>query len=319
MTPSDRDGFEALEADSEHLAQSSVRRSVQSAMARLSNSERKVARALLAAYPGAGLTTVAELAEAAGVSPPTVIRFTARLGYDGFPQFQKALVHEINEGMGSPLAQYGEARRAEGEGVLDHALRTFTSTLQQSFADLSTWDFHRVVRGLCDESRDVQIVGGRFSRLLGDYLASHLYLLRPRVELITGRELQRLSALTDAGASTLGVVYDYRRYDEDVRQYAEEMKAQGGTVMLLTDNWLSPIAKTADVVLTSRVEAPSPFDSLVPAMALTEALIAAVTEGLGERGRQRIERVEALDARLRTADPPTITARSVSHTEDNRR
>ncbi|MFB7758506.1 MurR/RpiR family transcriptional regulator, partial [Streptomyces sp. NPDC056121] len=51
----------------------------------LSPAERKVARVLLANYPSAGFETVAVLAERAGVSAPTVIRFVGRLGYRGFP------------------------------------------------------------------------------------------------------------------------------------------------------------------------------------------------------------------------------------------
>lgn len=277
----------------------SVRRAVQQSMERLSNSERKVARALLAGYPGSGLTTVADLATAAGVSPPTVIRFTARLGYDGYPQLQRAIVHEVNEGMGSPLAQYGDTRRSEGEEVLDHAVRTIQSSLERSFSELSSWDFKRVVRLLSDESREIRVVGGRFSRLLADYLSSHLHLLRGRVQLMSEPGLERLAAIADAGPSTLLVVFDYRRYDEAVGQFAVDMKSRGSSVVLLTDNWLSPVAKIADVVLTSRVEAPSPFDSLVPAMALTEALIAALTDAVGDRGRERLERLEAFDPQAR--------------------
>lgn len=271
-------------------------------MEQLSKSEVKVARALLAGYPGSGLTTVAELAAAAGVSPPTVIRFTARLGYDGYPQLQRAIVHEVNEGLGSPLAQYGTIRRDDGEEILEHAARTFESTLKQSFAELSDWEFKRVVALLSDESRDVRVVGGRFSRILADYLCSHLQLLRSRTQLMDPGRLQRLAAVADAGQNTLLVAFDYRRYDEDVRQFTADMKSQGSTVVLLTDNWLSPIAKISDVVLTSRVEAPSPFDSLVPALALTESLIAALTEAIGDRGRERIERIERINHQAHPLD-----------------
>ncbi|MEV3965696.1 hypothetical protein AB0M34_33290 [Nocardia sp. NPDC050193] len=64
-------------------------------------------------------------------------------------------------------------------------------------------------------------------------------------------------------------------------------------VALLTGNWLSPIAGFADVVIPRRVDAPSPFDSLVPAMEVTEAVVAAVTETLANRGKTRLEKVES--------------------------
>ena len=55
-----------------------VAEGVRAVLGDFSASERKVARSLLAAYPVAGLETVAQLAERAGVSPPTVVRFVSR-------------------------------------------------------------------------------------------------------------------------------------------------------------------------------------------------------------------------------------------------
>ena len=56
-----------------------------------SPTERKVARVLLQQYPLAGLETVAQLAQKAAVSGPTVLRLVAKLGFDGYSAFQEAL------------------------------------------------------------------------------------------------------------------------------------------------------------------------------------------------------------------------------------
>ena len=58
---------------------------VRRSMGELSASERKVGRALLAAYPIAGLETVGQLATRAKVSGPTVMRFVSRLGFERLP------------------------------------------------------------------------------------------------------------------------------------------------------------------------------------------------------------------------------------------
>ncbi|MFF9287593.1 MurR/RpiR family transcriptional regulator [Streptomyces griseosporeus] len=63
----------------------------------LAPAERMVAGILLAPYPSAGFETVATIAERAGVSAPTVLRFVTRLGYTGFPDFQAALRKELDE------------------------------------------------------------------------------------------------------------------------------------------------------------------------------------------------------------------------------
>ena len=46
-------------------------------------------------------------------------------------------------------------------------------------------------------------------------------------------------------------------------------------------------------MLTAEVTAPSPFDSLVPALAVAEALIAAVVRELGDAPRARIAAYDA--------------------------
>jgi DNA-binding MurR/RpiR family transcriptional regulator len=284
----------------------SVANRARASLGAFSDSERKVARALLAAYPVAGLETVAQLAVRASVSPPTVVRFVARLGFSGYPAFQAALRHEIDEGMGSPLRQYGEHQSTPGrDELLPYAASTFVETLRATFNELPPAEFTRAVDLLCDAKRSIHVVGGRFSRVLADYLTSHLKLLRPGVSMVTHDELERLAIGADAARGPVLVALDYRRYDVATVRFAEWMDERGATVLLLTDQWLSPISRFAKVVLPARVEAPSPFDSLVPAMAVVESLIAAVSVQLGERGRSRLELIEDTRQRWSSADVPS--------------
>jgi DNA-binding MurR/RpiR family transcriptional regulator len=61
---------------------------------------------------------------------------------------------------------------------------------------------------------------------------------------------------------------------------------------------LDPVARLlaarADVILTSSVQSPSPFDALTPAVALVEAIIAALVDRLGDAPRARMARYDAL-------------------------
>ncbi|MBA0051121.1 MurR/RpiR family transcriptional regulator [Streptomyces sp. AJS327] len=271
----------------------SVRKLLMTTMDTLSNSERKVARALLAQYPTAGLTTVVDLAGTAGVSPPTVVRFVTRLGFSGFAVFQRALVHELNSELGSPLKQYPQKGRPSRSGVLHETQSAFAEMLSTSYDELPESEFRKLVRFLRDPGREIRVTGGRFSRLVAEYLVIHLRLLRPGVHGVGPEELDRRTTIADAGPQTTVLVYDYRRYTERSQHFAEEMAGRGATVCLMTDNWLSPIAKVAKVVLPVRVDSTSPFDSLVAAMAVTESLVAAVASQLGTAGMERLELLES--------------------------
>ncbi|HEY5858650.1 MAG TPA: MurR/RpiR family transcriptional regulator, partial [Actinomycetota bacterium] len=57
--------------------------------------ERRVARALLETYPTAGLESLPQLADGAGVTGPTVLRFVRKIGFDGYPDFQRSLRQEV--------------------------------------------------------------------------------------------------------------------------------------------------------------------------------------------------------------------------------
>lgn len=265
----------------------------------LSSGERKVARALLANYPIAGLGTVAELAQRASVSPPTVVRFVSRLGFSGYPEFQKRLVREVQERLGSPLEQYGRADLQSGDGGLSRASQMFSASIAASIEDLPQSEFDRAVAMLADPRRRVRLIGGRFSQLLAEYLGAHLILLRPDVQVVEADEFSRIAAVSDTRRGDILVVFDYRRYDPQIVRFSRRVAERGGELVLFTDRWLSPAAEVAGTVLPANVEAPSPFDSLVPAMAIVETVIAGITELLGETGRQRLETIEA----LRTAPP----------------
>jgi DNA-binding MurR/RpiR family transcriptional regulator len=94
------------------------------------------------------------------------------------------------------------------------------------------------------------------------------------------------------------VVFDYRRYQADTIESARVAAAHGCNVVLLTDPWLSPVSAFARQVIVTSVDPVGPFDSLVGATALVEALVAAVLSRLGPRAQSRMQNLE----RLRSGD-----------------
>ena len=260
-----------------------------------SPAERKVARVLLAGYPAVGFETVAVIARRSGVSGPTVLRLLDRLGFRGLPDFQQALRRELDDRQASPLALYDERDGSAGDGETS----LLPSAVHRTLADLPAADLDRVVALLADRRRRVLLVGGRFSRVLAEYLHLHLVQLRDRVVLLDADPVTRAAAVADGGGHVL-LVCDFRRYEPRLLDLARAAKARRGTVVLLTDRWLSPVTEVADVALVSQVDSPSAYDSLVPAMAVVETVVARVLGALGDAARERMAACEqaAQDAGL---------------------
>jgi DNA-binding MurR/RpiR family transcriptional regulator len=260
----------------------------------LSPAERRLARVLLASYPIAGLESVARFAERAGVSPPTVTRFITKLGFRGYPEFQESLRHEVQARLSSPLARYRDEPKQDS--AVNHALDVSTHNLKATLDLLSDRDVKEAVDVLADVRRRVMVLGGRVSAPLARYLAGQLHLLRPGVGLVDSDRSAPAQQLIDMRKTDVLVIFDYRRYQPDTIECARVAAGRGCDVVLFTDPWLSPASAFARQVLVTSVETVGPFDSLVGAMAVVEALVTAVLAKLGSRAESRMQNLERLRA-----------------------
>lgn len=261
----------------------------------LSLAERKLARVLLASYPIAGLESVARFAERAGVSPPTVTRFITKLGFRGYPEFQEMLRHEVQARLSSPVARYRDETSGRGtDSVLSDAVEVSRHNLKATLELISHRDVEEAVELLADVRRRVMVLGGRVSAPLARYLTGQLHLLRPGIGLVDAERSAPAQQIIDMRKGDVLVVFDYRRYQADTIESARVASAQGCNVILFTDPWLSPASAFARQVLVTSVDTVGPFDSLVGAIAVVEAVVAAVISRLGPKAQSRMQSLERL-------------------------
>jgi DNA-binding MurR/RpiR family transcriptional regulator len=262
-------------------------------------SEKRAAHLLLSHYPFAGLDTVAEFAARAGISAPSVLRFVTRLGFGGFPDFQKHLREELEAQLLSPLAKASPADKSPRAPALTSFAEAVAGNLRATVENIAPAEFDAVVALLSDPRRHIHLTGGRFTGALARYAESHLRIVRSQVDFIEGQPALWRDRMIEIGKKDVIVAFDIRRYQEDVIALCEAAAKQGATVVLLTDPWLSPIARVARHVLPAHIVAPSNWDSSAGLLLIAEALIAAVTKSLWKTAKPRMEAVE----RLRSEKP----------------
>jgi DNA-binding MurR/RpiR family transcriptional regulator len=277
-------------------------------MDELTPAERKVARTLLARYPAAGLESTAALAAAAGTSKPTVLRLLARLGFGGYPDFQRRLRAEATRSMSaSPLAR-AQARQAAppADSVFLRAVDARARLVARLPGTVPPAEIERAVALLAGRPRHVVISGGYFSRLVARMLALQLDQLIPNVDFAdeplgadTGKYLR-------AGRDSVAIVFDLRRHELAAREVVALAKARGASVILITDESLSPSAEEADIVLPVAVDG-APFDSFAALLVLTESLAEAVFHAGGAAAVERLadwERSVRIHRAFRPGGPP---------------
>ncbi len=262
----------------------------------LSASQRRLAQYLLGNYPMAGLGTVAKYAAHAGVSAPTVLRFIDKLGFSGYADFQAKLRAELEEQLRSPLAKARSAKthptQGRRGGLLDDFAETAVDNIRTTMAGLSHADFAAASNLLADIKRPVSIIGGRLSGPIAHYLYEHLRTLRPNVHLVCGDDTTKTQALLDMGRRHTLVVFDVRRYESGTMRFAEQAHALNVSIILVTDQWLSPIARFANHIFPVHIETGTTWDSTAAALVLADALIEAVGRESWDTAKKRIERME---------------------------
>jgi DNA-binding MurR/RpiR family transcriptional regulator len=265
----------------------------------MSPSERSVARALFAAYPTAGLESLPQLAEAANVTGPTVLRFVRKIGYDGYPDFQRALRAEVQARMEGMLSLYDAQGAPQHDHLLQRGADTFKRGLDETLGGQALRaELPRVVALLSDMRHRAWFSGGRFSGLVAEYLCLLLRMFRPGCAMIDAATHGRALDALEIARNDVVVLFDYRRYQSDTVAVADLADERGAVVVVVTDPWLSPAVESARHVLITSSASFSPIDSMLGGFALAEVLAAEVLGSLGDRGRQRLERVEAAQARM---------------------
>ena len=255
--------------------------------------ERRAAQALIANYPVIGLKTVAEFSQAAGVSSPTILRFVARLGFQNYPEFQAALQDELAAQLQSPASRAGLSQPSR-KGRTPATVEATLENIRETFRHVSEKQIADIVALLAQPNADVFLIGGRFTDPVARYMAAHLTIIRPRVLHLVGQESNWRDRLIDMGKRDVVVIFDIRRYQESLLRFAEKAHQRGVHIVLVTDQWLSPIARFARHVIAGRTAVPSPWDSSAALFVVAEMLIGELTRRLESESARRIGEMEDL-------------------------
>ncbi|WKL30549.1 MurR/RpiR family transcriptional regulator [Sinorhizobium meliloti] len=263
--------------------------------AALTRAERQLAETLLDNYPVSGLGSITTVAENAGVSTPTVARMVQKLGFRGFPDFQARLHQELEATISNPIAKHDRwAASAPGTHTLNRFADAIMGNMRQTLSQIEPAEFDTAAALVADLKRKVYLVGGRITRSIADYLFTHLQVIRTGVTQIAANPSSWPHYVLDMKAGDVLILFDIRRYEQEMETLARFARNRGVEIILFTDQWGSPVAKSSSKVFRARIEVPSAWDSSVMLLFLVEALVEAVQSSNWDETRGRMKTLEGL-------------------------
>lgn len=241
----------------------------------------------LEAHPrDAALVSMRECARRAGLAPATFTRLARALGHGGFDalklRFQQALAPEAG------AAGYAARARALQASARRDALWLETLNEAQhanaaSACGLNTSAQFEAAAAAMLKARRVCFLGLRASHGLAFHLHYSYRLIASNGELAQDLGGTLADQLARLGPHDLLVAISLAPYTRQTVLAAEQAARQGVPVLALTDSSFSPLVKVAGQALLFRAQGASYFQSMVGALALAEALAAAVAVRGGKK------------------------------------
>ena len=214
-----------------------------------SKGQRRIARYILSDLKKAAFMTAYALGKETEVSESTVVRFATELGYDGFPQMQKALQDALvgrfcdgNTG-NSPATVQKEAVAEAAQAV--------------------------------SSARRIYLIAQGAEKLLADYVGSCLEKTFADVHILSADS----GKLRHIGAEDVAVVFSFPPYDPLVTEMAAHCRKAGAKVVGITNSENAPIYANCDHCLFAKADHKPYGLSFIKPMALAEELLDAVISG----------------------------------------
>lgn len=256
----------------------------------LTGAERRVAEEILRSPQTVGFGTVAELARAAGVGAATVVRLSAKLGFDGFSELQTCVQRDLMSQL-RPAAE--RIREPAADARASHAeveLANVRNTLEAVDDDT----LKQLVERLVDPARPVAILSGDDSAGVAEQFVMHLKQLRSGIAVLGGSQVavRRDIALLDPTTTVIAI--DLRRYERWVLDAHDLICARGIWSAAISDSPLSPISTRANVAFDVFAGSVSPFDSHVGTLALLNLVIANSALELRDSAGDRLASIESV-------------------------
>jgi DNA-binding MurR/RpiR family transcriptional regulator len=260
----------------------------------LAPAERRVADAVVRDPAGAAAKTISELAAQCRTSGTTVVRFCRAVGFPGYPELRLALAAAAQAGL--ETGRDDVTSDIEPDDSLDEVIKKVAHAdaraVEDTRAQLAAQTLGPVVDAVA-QARRIDIYGVGASALVALDLQQKLH----RIELIAHAWPDPHRAVTSAallrsGDVAIGISHSGKT--ADTIGSLEEARSRQATTVAITNFPASPIARTADHVLTTAARETTfrsgGMTSRIAALTVVDCLFVAVAQRNYQQALQALER-----------------------------
>ena len=266
---------------------------------RMSKSQKKIAFYIQNEYETAVFMTAAELGKETGVSESTIVRFASALGYEGYPEFQKALQEDLKSKLTS-VQRLGLTEKFENDtDALKAVVAQDIANLRDSLNSIDEKEFGNAVNSIL-RARKIYIMGIRASAPLSEFMHFYMTLLFDDVVLVRSTCTNELfEQIMPIGEGDVMIGISFPRYSARTINSMGYAKKKGATIIAITDKNDTAMTEYADIKLFAKSSMASFVDSLTAPLSLINALLVSLGMHRKEHIQSSLESLETLWSQYR--------------------
>ncbi len=202
------------------------------------------------------VSTVAEIAKEIDTSEATVIRLSYALGFGSFSSMQKSLKAQLlKEGASS---RQTSGVKGDKESLIDLTLERDIFILEKLRENLDMDKVHEVISVLM-QADEIKVAGYSASFSAAHWFYSKLSMIRENVTLLSSVFSLNTpgDVLSRENDKVVYLLLSFPSYMAETLNIANIAKEKGAKIIVISDRLLSPVARMADICLTTDVNVSS--------------------------------------------------------------
>ena len=263
-------------------------------MPEFSKSQKLIGGFISEHYEQAAYMTASRMGVTVGVSESTVVRFAIEMGYEGYPEMQKALQNYSKTRLTALQRLDITNHRIDPDNVLKSVLQQDIDRIRATVDLNGEEEFNETVDKIIS-ARNIYIFGAMSSNVLARFMDNYFQLIFDNVHFVqpvnTSGIYQQLIRI-DKG--DVLIAFSFPRYCQSTANAARYAASCGADIIAITDSPGSPLGSIADHLLLAKSDMASFADSLVAPLSLINAIIVAVGMKKQEKLEKTLGRLEEM-------------------------
>lgn len=249
-------------------------------LASLTPEVRKAAAYVLENPNDVGVSSIREMAEAAGVKPNTLMRMARTVGFDGYEDFRQPFREEIRNGRITTFpdrARWLQSLAKGGKlgGLYADIAASALANIENTFAGAEASKLKAAADTIVN-ARHTYVLGVGINHSLAHSFAYMAAMAVDNIQAIPQAGNLAIDEIVKANADDVLLAMTFKPYRTEVLEAVELAIEQNLSIIGISDSPASPVITQSDYGFVVHTDTPQFFTSTVAAAALLETLMAFV-------------------------------------------